>query len=527
MKIFGSMGADLPVNMDVNDAGEIFLTVNIYGDSTVFEDTTFSNLTAYQILKLDAEGNFIKTLFVADAAAIDIYRNDLYTCYSYKAERYNSDLNLIWSVEADPPIVNFSNTDSIPPDIYVNDNGKIVFSGIGTLIPDSDSHDFNMGDVTVYFGDAADDNTCYISMDTAGNVIHGRSVWSYTPVVARAVALDSDNNVYVATHFWSTIYFAGVFLSNFLDVDDNYPVLLKYDTLGNEVWARPLYLEHAGPSNINDIQITQVDDILFGGVYNGPGQTIYAIGDTMWHFPDNHTMFFCKLDQSGEVQWLKFNDDVDDGNVELNAIAVADDTTYFIACDKVNFMQLDCQEYFSLPYGGFLAKVTEYPLNLPGFSYSNAGTVYTFIYTGSGATSWLWDFGNGETSTLENPDPVTFEEGGSYTVTLITSNGLCDDSSTMFITDAGLAIENDPVPVQIAIYPNPTSNNIYIQIENALPGSSYELGFYDITGKLILQGELNRNDVNVLELGALSSGIYLVRVNENGILRSTEKIIKE
>jgi PKD repeat protein len=49
----------------------------------------------------------------------------------------------------------------------------------------------------------------------------------------------------------------------------------------------------------------------------------------------------------------------------------------------------------------------------------------------TGATNILWDFGNGKTSILENPI-VTYEEDGSYTITLITWNEAgCYDTTFM------------------------------------------------------------------------------------------------
>lgn len=45
------------------------------------------------------------------------------------------------------------------------------------------------------------------------------------------------------------------------------------------------------------------------------------------------------------------------------------------------------------------------------------------------ATSWLWDFGNGNTSTLQNPG-VTFTNPGNYTVTLTISNGMQNSTET-------------------------------------------------------------------------------------------------
>ncbi len=46
------------------------------------------------------------------------------------------------------------------------------------------------------------------------------------------------------------------------------------------------------------------------------------------------------------------------------------------------------------------------------------------------ATSWLWDFGDGNTSTLQDPLTHTYGSWGLYTITLIASNALCSDTAT-------------------------------------------------------------------------------------------------
>lgn len=57
-----------------------------------------------------------------------------------------------------------------------------------------------------------------------------------------------------------------------------------------------------------------------------------------------------------------------------------------------------------------------------------------FQYTGQNATSWFWDFGDGSTSTLMNPN-YTFVDGGSYEVMLITENpDACNPVDTSFLT---------------------------------------------------------------------------------------------
>lgn len=57
--------------------------------------------------------------------------------------------------------------------------------------------------------------------------------------------------------------------------------------------------------------------------------------------------------------------------------------------------------------------------------------IAVFINTSGGGTNYLWQFGNGDTSTLANPPPVTFVTTGQHIVTLtVTSNNGCIDSTT-------------------------------------------------------------------------------------------------
>ena len=57
----------------------------------------------------------------------------------------------------------------------------------------------------------------------------------------------------------------------------------------------------------------------------------------------------------------------------------------------------------------------------PGFSSSTNGLTVTFNNNSVNSTSYLWDFGDGVTSTLANP-VHTYTNGGSYTVTLTAIN---------------------------------------------------------------------------------------------------------
>lgn len=58
-------------------------------------------------------------------------------------------------------------------------------------------------------------------------------------------------------------------------------------------------------------------------------------------------------------------------------------------------------------------------------------TSFTSI-TDINPTEWLWDFGDGNTSTLENPEHI-YTDGGNYTVTLTLTGGCMPDSVTQEI----------------------------------------------------------------------------------------------
>ncbi len=58
-----------------------------------------------------------------------------------------------------------------------------------------------------------------------------------------------------------------------------------------------------------------------------------------------------------------------------------------------------------------------------GFTVATSGFTATFTDTSSNANTYLWDFGDGNTSTAQHPEH-TYSQDGTYTVTLIAS-GLC------------------------------------------------------------------------------------------------------
>ncbi|MGC9025467.1 MAG: PKD domain-containing protein, partial [Chloroflexia bacterium] len=87
----------------------------------------------------------------------------------------------------------------------------------------------------------------------------------------------------------------------------------------------------------------------------------------------------------------------------------------------------------------YSAEVEVLPRPSAAFTYTTSGLVVTFTNASQNATSYLWDFGDGITSTLSNP-VHTYASGGTYTVTL-TATGPCGRDTAVQVVRISLCVE--------------------------------------------------------------------------------------
>lgn len=117
-----------------------------------------------------------------------------------------------------------------------------------------------------------------------------------------------------------------------------------------------------------------------------------------------------------------------------------------------------------------------------------------------GAETWFWDFGDGATSTEENPWH-TYPFAGDYTITFVITNGCGADMKTEVI-QATTSVQ-EISEHQITIYPNPTTDQLHINADIAF--ASYRI--LDASGKLCAAGTYQ----NTLQVADLPSGIYMLQ----------------
>lgn len=155
-----------------------------------------------------------------------------------------------------------------------------------------------------------------------------------------------------------------------------------------------------------------------------------------------------------------------------------------------------------------------YPTPIAGFTYTINNLTYTFTDTSSGGvTSWLWDFGDGNTDTIQNP-VHTYGGNGTYTITLTVSNGNCTNTFTITITVVSvdeITFSNGSV---LLVYPNPVSD--ITTVEFTYDESPVQLAVIDPLGQFVLNQIVYPYDENKyksnLDLSSLSAGIYVLQI---------------
>jgi hypothetical protein len=122
--------------------------------------------------------------------------------------------------------------------------------------------------------------------------------------------------------------------------------------------------------------------------------------------------------------------------------------------------------------------------------------------------SWNWNFGDGGTSTDQNPSH-TYLANGSYTVSLTSSDGVNSDTETKnaYITVGPIGLEEAAWAKEISIYPNPAKDQLHIN--SAIQIGSVAL--FDING----QQKISKEDCGyncTINLDSFPEGTYILRI---------------
>ncbi len=146
------------------------------------------------------------------------------------------------------------------------------------------------------------------------------------------------------------------------------------------------------------------------------------------------------------------------------------------------------------------------------FDYTMDHELVIFNNLSTGGSAYLWDFGDGLTSTDINPYH-TFPASDLYSVKLVAYNDCKSDSVTKDITVVYTGLGSLDESRNIQLYPNPSQGifTLEVQLENQ---DDLEIRIYDVVGKLIYT-DLAANVLQYREkvdLSNFAKGIYYLHI---------------
>lgn len=142
----------------------------------------------------------------------------------------------------------------------------------------------------------------------------------------------------------------------------------------------------------------------------------------------------------------------------------------------------------------------------------------------SNAQAYIWDFGDGNTSMEPMPENYIYADSGAYTMSLIAIDSICGND-TIFqniitslpidSTDTISALLNTlPLSDDLKIYPNPTKNIFFINVENAFIQQG-QLNIYNSQAQKIIDKQIFISELKGekgISINNLNTGIYWIEI---------------
>ena len=152
--------------------------------------------------------------------------------------------------------------------------------------------------------------------------------------------------------------------------------------------------------------------------------------------------------------------------------------------------------------------------------------VYTFSdQTAGSVTTWLWDFGDGNTSPMQNP-VHTYSQQGMYTVCLTITDACGTDSSCQTVN--AITIGAEEALTTFEMWPNPADQAVQIRLEAGLL-TNLELALVDLTGRVLKvkrYGAHSGAATYEIDLQGVAQGIYMIEVRSDE-MNTTRKLVVE
>lgn len=158
------------------------------------------------------------------------------------------------------------------------------------------------------------------------------------------------------------------------------------------------------------------------------------------------------------------------------------------------------------------------------FSFSTNGNTISFANLSTNASTYQWDFGDGNTSTATHPT-YTFLQNGTYSVRLIALHCGIADTTTQTLSISTVSSIGQTVRAQhrIVLYPHPCSTAATLSLANHVFENT-TLTVLNVTGQVVHQQDHLSGETLVFYRHHLPSGFYMICLAENGQTIATSKL---
>jgi len=335
----------------------------------------------------------------------------------------------------------------------------------------------------------------------------------------KAVFTDVDNNVYMAG--WSgldTTFFNDaktIYVANNASLRNSF--LVKYNSNGIALWAKgadktaiPASLSNITPEAI----YTSNNFVYLAGWWNGDS---LRFDNNQITAPDNQNMFVAKFDLLGNNIWTKSLGS--EGNDYGNGLALDDNEHIYLIGTTGGYDIHFNNTTVATTIGGLHAAIfkidsdgnfleMKIPDNIPfyGTSYGNA-----IVIDASDNVFISGGFSSG----------VGFGED-----TLTSTNLFQDVFISKLINDVAVGtITPDATQNNFKIYPNPSGDFIFLDVQKEIDNIEIEVNIYSLTGNLVMK-KIFQNNPTKIDIEGLVNGIYFITVNSNISFKSQKLIIQ-
>ncbi|MBL4703315.1 MAG: PKD domain-containing protein [Flavobacteriales bacterium] len=155
----------------------------------------------------------------------------------------------------------------------------------------------------------------------------------------------------------------------------------------------------------------------------------------------------------------------------------------------------------------------------PTASFSSTDSLLSVTFsdlttTGGTITSWAWDFGDGNTSTVQNPSNTY--AAGTYTACLTVGDACGFDTICNSVTvTAGPSNVNENWMENLTVYPVPASD--VINISGIRFNDNFTVEVINTLGQVVLAKSFNGENNISIDVDAIQSGIYKIRLTSGEV----------